>query len=113
MRTVLFILFISFVHLSIAQPAPKQLPAKRTTAPIKIDGKLDEAAWKEATPATNFVEWRPNYGTVEEQETRTEVYLLYDNAAVYVAGYCHEKSIDSVSKELVGRDKIGVNDYVG
>ena len=30
-----------------------------------------------------------------------------------LGGYCHERSKDSVSKELVGRDVIGVNDYVG
>ena len=114
MRTLFFIL-LAVINLPLLgqQPAPKQLPAKRTTASIKIDGKLDEVAWKETTPATDFIEWRPNYGTVEERDTRTEVYLLYDNTAIYVAGYCHEKSVDSVSKELIGRDRIGVNDYVG
>ncbi len=50
---------------------------------------------------------------VEDSTTRTEIYLLYDNVSIYVGGYCHEKTRDSVSKELVGRDKIGVNDYVG
>ncbi|HEY0039536.1 MAG TPA: DUF5916 domain-containing protein, partial [Flavisolibacter sp.] len=114
MRTLFFILLaVIYLPLLGQQPAPKQLPAKRTTASIKIDGKLDEVAWKETTPATDFIEWRPNYGTVEERDTRTEVYLLYDNTAIYVAGYCHEKSVDSVSKELIGRDRIGVNDYVG
>lgn len=95
------------------QPIPKTLPAKRTTASFKIDGNLEEAAWKEATPATQFVEWRPNFGAIEDADTRTEIYLLYDNTSIYIAGYCHEKSKDSVSKELVGRDVIGVNDYVG
>lgn len=95
------------------QPTPKTLPAKRTTAAFKIDGNLDEPAWKEATPATQFVEWRPNFGAIEDADTRTEIYLLYDNTSIYIAGYCHEKSKDSVSKELVGRDVIGVNDYVG
>jgi len=98
---------------SFAQVPQRQLASKRTTGSIKIDGKLDEAAWKEVEPATNFVEWRPNFGAVEQNDTRTEVYLLYDNMAIYVAGYCHEKNRDSISKELVGRDKIGVNDYVG
>jgi hypothetical protein len=97
-----------------SQQAPiKQLPAKRTTASFKIDGSIDEPAWKEATPATQFVEWRPNFGAIEEESSRTEVYLLYDNTSIYIAGYCHERSRDSVSTELIGRDKIGVNDYVG
>jgi hypothetical protein len=96
-----------------SQTASKTLSAKRTTSSFKIDGKLDEAAWKETIPATGFVEWRPNFGAIEDETTKTEIYLLYDNTAIYIAGYCHEKSRDSVSKELVGRDKIGVSDYVG
>ncbi len=100
-------------NLIAQQPPPKTLPAKRTSFTIKIDGKLEESAWKEAIPATGFVEWRPNFGAIEDANTKTEIYLLYDNTAIYVGGYCHEKSKDSVSKELVGRDKIGVNDYVG
>lgn len=107
------ILLAFFSFRPSAQPTPKQLAAKRTTASIKIDGKLDEAAWKEVTPATGFVEWRPNFGAIEDNDTRTEVYLVYDNTAIYIAGYCHERNKDSVSKELVGRDVIGVNDYVG
>jgi len=91
----------------------KTLAAKRTVASIKIDGKLDEAAWKEASPATDFVEWRPNFGAVENSASKTEVYLLYDNTAVYIGGYCHEQSPDSISKELVGRDQVGVNDFIG
>ncbi|GAA4748600.1 DUF5916 domain-containing protein [Flavisolibacter ginsenosidimutans] len=114
MRTLFSALFTILILPVFAQPlAPKQLAAKRTTASIKIDGKLDEAAWKDAPLATNFVEWRPNFGAIEDHDTRTEIYLLYDNTAVYIAGYCHERAADSVSKELVGRDKIGVNDFVG
>lgn len=113
-KYLFFLLGLSLSGLqAFSQTPSKTLPAKRTSAAIKIDGKLDEAAWKETVPATNFVEWRPNFGAIETEETRTEIYLLYDNTAIYVGGYCHEKSKDSVSKELVGRDQVGVNDYVG
>lgn len=97
-----------------AQPAPaKQLPATRTTATLKIDGSLDEPAWKTARPANGFVEWRPNAGSPEDSNSRTVVYLLYDNTSVYVGGYCYERARDSISTELVGRDVVGVNDFVG
>ncbi len=102
-----------FCNAALSQIAVKTLPAKRTSVSIKVDGNLEEVAWKEAIPATNFVEWRPNFGAIEEKATGTEIYLLYDNTAVYIGGYCHEKSKDSVSKELVGRDQVGANDYVG
>jgi hypothetical protein len=38
---------------------------------------------------------------------------LYDNSSVYVGGYCYERTKDSVSKELIGRDKVGINDFLG
>ncbi len=114
MRTAnLVLIALVFQQYGYSQFQPKRLQAKRTTTTIKIDGNLDDAAWKDETPATNFIEQRPNPGKMEENATRTEIYLLYDNTSVYVGGYCHERTKDSISKELIGRDKIGVNDYVG
>jgi hypothetical protein len=114
MRNIISLFLIAyFPCIAIAQNGQRSLPATRTTSAIKIDGKLEEAAWKLATPATNFVEWRPNFGLAEQEASKTEIYILYDNNAIYVAGYCHERSKDSISKELIGRDKIGVNDFVG
>ena len=114
MRLVIFLFLIVFaLPLAAQQPAPKSLPAKRTTASLKIDGNIDEPAWKEATPATDFVEWRPNPGVSENAANKTVLYFLYDNASVYVGGYCYERTKDSISRELVGRDKVGVNDFVG
>jgi hypothetical protein len=108
-----FILTTLSLQLFAQQPVPKQLAAKRTIASIKIDGIIDEPAWKDAQPATEFVEWRPNAGAVENPTNKTLVYLLYDNTSVYIGGYCHERTKDSIARELIGRDKVGVNDFVG
>jgi hypothetical protein len=125
-RTFNFVLSLNHYHMRVlslllaglglagslsAQQSVRQLPAKRTTASLKIDGDLSEAAWKEAVPATDFVEWRPNAGAKEIN--KTEVYILYDNTSIYIGGYCHEKTKDSISRELIGRDQVGVNDFVG
>jgi hypothetical protein len=110
---IVFLILVCLVFTGYGQAATRQLQAARTNAVFKIDGKLDEAEWKQAMPATKFVEWRPTFGAIEDSSTRTEIYLLYDNTSIYVGGYCHERTKDSVSKELVGRDVIGVNDYVG
>ncbi len=91
----------------------KTLKAERLTTSIKIDGSLSEAVWKTTAPAKDFIEYRPNPGAKEAYENRSEIYILYDNTAVYVGGYCHERTVDSVSKELVGRDRIGNSDFVG
>lgn len=91
----------------------RKIPAVRTQTPLKIDGKLNDIAWKTASVADKFVEWRPTFGKVEDDKNRTEVYFLYDDDAIYIGGFCHEASNDSISKELVGRDVVGVNDFVG
>src|SRR5690606_28207535 len=58
--------------------------AVRVTAPIAIDGRLDEAAWSQATPATGFTQLEPNEGAPLSQ--LTEVRLLYDDANLYIGG---------------------------
>lgn len=98
-----FLLIISAMAL-FAQNNPKQLTAVRTKSKIVIDGDISDAAWSSAANASGLVEWRPTFGKQEDKETRTEVYLLYDDNAFYIAGFCHERTTDSISKELVGRD---------
>src|SRR6266700_6612272 len=93
----MILLACSFIVQS--QPITKQLAAQRTTAIIKIDGNLDEDCWKNAVPAKDFVEWRPSFGKAEDPATQTIVYILYDNSSVYIGGYCHERTTDSISKE--------------
>ncbi len=111
---VLFFVVALQSQLAFSQtPAKRQLQAVRTTATIKIDGILNEEAWKSAPMAKDLIEFRPVAGRLEDENSKTEIYILYDNSSIYVAGYCHETSTDSISKELVGRDRVGANDFIG
>ncbi len=91
----------------------KQLVSKRAITSIKIDGNLDEADWKDAPALTGYSELRPVPGRKEFENSKTESYLLYDNEGIYFGGYCHEKTKDSISTELNGRDGFGNNDWIG
>lgn len=104
---------IFLISTAYAQAPHKMLAAKKLITSIKLDGELDDVAWKNAPVAKNFIEFRPNAGAKENYDNRTEVFLLYDNNSIYVGGYCHERTQDSVSRELAGRDLIGSNDFVG
>src|SRR5262245_30024328 len=95
------------------QTVPKTLAAKRTIQPVKIDGLLNEPAWKDAALMTGLIEFRPTMGATESYENRTEAWLMYDDGGIYFGGYCHERTKDSIASELVGRDGFGTNDYVG
>ncbi len=94
-------------------PAPKSLSAKRTSLPVKVDGAIDDVAWKEAPAALGFTEFRPTPFRKEDEANRTEVYMLYNDEGIYLGGYCHEKTKDSISTELRGRDGFGNNDWIG
>ncbi|MBL7745797.1 MAG: hypothetical protein JNM19_17475, partial [Chitinophagaceae bacterium] len=111
-------LFLAFWLLSavngLAQTAPpKQLPANRTTKTVKIDGLINDEAWKDAAIMTNLVEFRPKVGALEAPENKTITYLMYDDEGIYFGGYCYERTKDSIATELAGRDGFGTNDYIG
>lgn len=94
-------------------PAPKQLAAQRTTKPVKIDGLINDSAWRDAAVMTDLVEFRPTVGALEKPETKTIAYLMYSDEGIYFGGYCYERTKDSIATELAGRDGFGTNDYIG
>lgn len=91
----------------------KTMEAKRTTVKVVIDGQLAEDEWRDAAIAKDFTEFRPVIGGKETEGNHTITYLMYDNNGIYFGGYCYEKDLNHISKELVGRDGFGANDYIG
>jgi len=61
----------------------KIVNAVRVTSKPVIDGKIDEAIWQQAVPITDFHQIRPGDGTTPSE--KTEVYVLYDDDALYIA----------------------------
>jgi hypothetical protein len=64
-------------------PVPKSVAMVRADTRPVIDGKLDDAAWAQAARIEDFHQIRPGNQTPPSE--RTEVYLLYDKDAIYVA----------------------------
>lgn len=54
------------------------------TAP-QIDGRLDDAVWRDATPLTDFVQRAPTEGAPSSE--RTEVRILTDGKALYIGAW--------------------------
>jgi len=78
---------------------PKTIEAVRTTEPIAIDGLLNEKVWK--TPgASDFLQSEPVDGG--QPTERTQVWVAYDNANLYVAAFCHDSDPSSI-RALLGR----------
>ncbi len=100
------------IHAQTMTTRP-QVDAKKVAKAIKIDGKLDEAAWKDATLIKDLVEFRPTPFKQEANISRTETFIMYNNEGIYFGGKCYEQTIDSITRELVGRDGFGNNDFIG
>ncbi|MEO6613155.1 MAG: DUF5916 domain-containing protein [Chitinophagaceae bacterium] len=111
-KTIITLCILLSYAYSLAQSYPKT-DAVRTNLPVKIDGLINEEAWKQAPLITGLIEQRPSPGRAEDPRNKTEVYLIYDNEAVYFGGILHESTRDSISQQLGGRDNIGINDFVG
>jgi uncharacterized protein DUF5916/cellulose/xylan binding protein with CBM9 domain len=74
--------------------------AERTPRSIGVDGRLDEAIWMEAAPATEFTQRDPDEGAPATQ--RTEVRIVYDDDALYVGARLSDSG--AVSTRLGRRD---------
>lgn len=64
--------------------ALKSVRMVRTDTPPVIDGRLDDAVWSRAAVIDDFHQSRPIEGA--EPTERTEIYLLYDEDALYIGG---------------------------
>ncbi|MFA5910385.1 MAG: DUF5916 domain-containing protein [Vicinamibacterales bacterium] len=74
------------------------LRATRLTAPLSLDGNLDEAVYREVTPIDHFIQQEPNEGTPATE--RTLVWLFFDDDNFYVS----VKSFDSAPERLVANE---------
>lgn len=68
------------------------------SAPV-IDGKLDEAVWQNAEVLTDFHQIRPSDGA--EPSEPTEVYLLYDDDALYIGARMYDSEPDRIAAPTV------------
>src|SRR5947209_6337513 len=113
MKFLLTILLIFVTLIAFSQPPVKKLIAVKTEKPPKIDGLLNDEVWKNVPVATDFVEYQPSAGRHEKQEERTEIKILYDNTAIYVAARMYEPDARKVARELTTRDNVGNDDFIG
>ncbi len=85
-------------------PVPSAGAALRTS-PVSIDGRLDEDAWKQATPITELRQQRPVEGGAAT--LATEVRILYDDEALYVGARMSEPSgAAGIRAPLARRDQL-------
>ncbi|MFQ5607669.1 MAG: DUF5916 domain-containing protein, partial [Candidatus Zixiibacteriota bacterium] len=72
---------------------------------IRLDGRLDDAAWLKAEFAAGFLQKEPNEG--EQPSDPMEVAVVYDHDAIYVGARMHSKNTDALRMHLDRRDSQG------
>ncbi len=89
------------------------ITAQKVAQSIVIDGVMNEPSWKTASLLNNLTEFRPTPFKAEDPNSKSEIFLMYNNDGIYIAGHFYESTIDSVTRELIGRDGFGNNDFFG
>lgn len=78
---------------------PRSAATRVSSAPA-IDGRLDDVAWSQLPTVTTFTQRDPEEGVPASEPT--EVWIAYDNEAIYVAARLHDRS--PVTTRLGRRD---------
>jgi len=79
----------------------------RTSEIINIDGLLTENIWTSQSGVSDFIQRDPLEGNNATE--KTEVFLAYDDEALYLAAKLFDSSPDSIVARLSRRD-VGTND---
>lgn len=85
MKNNVFVILLTLIALQIgnSQNSPKQLKAKYTTEPIKLDGDLNDPIWKRAEKTTAFWQYFPTDSL--RAKYQTTVQIAYNETTLYVA----------------------------
>ena len=99
---------------TIARDAADQatLRAVRLSAPLDIDGVLDERIYQALPPASGFIQILPDEGQLASEQTA--VWVLFDDDNLYVSARCLSAAPESewVASDM-RRDGTGLGQYVG
>lgn len=106
-----FIVFLTISSIVHIYGQRKTIHTNSITSRISIDGKLNEEAWMSAETASNFVMYQPDNGKPINENKKTEIKVLYDNDAVYIAATLYDDDPSKIKKEITNRDSFGVTDY--
>lgn len=94
---------------ALAEETPRYVVRAQFTKTPRIDGVL-EPEWRRAEPVREFVQVSPTEG--EPVSLPTELYVLYDDEALYIGFECHDTAPDSIAAPVQRRDNENLSDVV-
>ena len=97
--------------LLLAATLAAPIEVRPADSPIRIDARLDEAAWSAATPIAVAYEWYPTDNT--PAPVSTEVLVTYDDRNLYVAFHAKDPQPSRIRARFQERDAGKDDDLVG
>ena len=101
----LCLVYLVLPDAAAAQDAPASAEAAkvvrvvRVASPPVIDGRLDDDVWQQADVITDFHQIRPGDGA--EPSEITEVYLVYDDDALYIGARMYDSEPERIAAPTV------------
>lgn len=103
-----FFFILLFPSLLLSQS--KDIQVKFINTPISIDGILDEEAWNETSPATDFWQYFPTDSILANNQS--EIKMLYNNKYLYVGIKVYAQGRDYVIPSLRRDFRAGGSDNI-
>ncbi len=102
MRGVLFVTLLLAPYVLVAQQPRLEAHAVSVTVAPRLDGVLDDDAWRQATPISSFVQSEPEEGKPASEAT--EVRIAYDARNLYIAAYMHDRDPSRIIVNDIRKD---------
>ena len=96
------------VFASAAEQQSIVVPAIRISEKVQLDGKLDEAFWKDENAVTTFVQRDPHEG--QPATERTVVDVVYDSEAIYIGARMYDSQPKRIEARLQRKDVLVTSD---
>ena len=107
-RKILLLIFLIFTFSNVI--AKVEIPISRIDIPPKIDGIINDEAWKNRYPLPELVTYNPIEG--QKPKEHTEVYITYDDDNFYLAFICYDSDISQLRATIAPREGYEGDDLI-
>ena len=87
-------------------PPPRRLTAVRTKIAPKLDGRLDDACWKQAAKATGFTRYGYSIAPNIPHPEQTIGRVCFDDENLYISMECQVGDVKRLKAQLAEIDKM-------
>lgn len=108
-----YLLLFSFLLTHLYSFSQKKVINAITSGNITIDGKFNEPIWEYAPVAKDFVMFSPDNGKPISEEKKTEVQIVYNDDAIFIAARMYDNEPNKILKEITKRDNFGTSENFG